>query len=154
MKIISGGQTGADRAGLDAAIKLGLDYGGYIPRGRMTERGPLSFKYKRMTELSSRGYRLRTIRNVLKADATLIFCSGSPSGGTALTLRTARAAEKPCLLVNFRNLDTKGAAQAIKTWIGELKPTILNVAGPRESKSRGMHKKVLAVLLIALSPEQ
>lgn len=76
MKIISGAQTGADRAALDVAIALGLDYGGSLPKGRLTEEGPLDPKYDRMTELDSPSYPKRTLKNVLDSDATLLFTVG------------------------------------------------------------------------------
>ena len=84
MKIISGAQTGADGAGIDAAIALGMEYGGAIPRGRLTEEGPLDPKYDQITELRSSSYPKCTLKNVLDSDATLLFTVGKISGGTAL----------------------------------------------------------------------
>ena len=94
LKIISGGQTGADRAGLDAARELGLDYGGAVPRGRLTEAGPLPAYYDRMEELETSSYPARTEKNVRDADITLIFTRGELSSGTALTLVLARRFRK------------------------------------------------------------
>ena len=84
--IVSGGQTGVDRAALDAARGLGLPYGGHVPRGRRAEDGPLADDYAGMTETASRNPAVRTARNVRDSDATLILCRGAPDGGTALTL--------------------------------------------------------------------
>ena len=80
-KIISGGQTGADRAALDVAIKLGITHGGWIPKGRITEEGPLPEKYQ-MQEMSTESYAARTEQNVIDSDGTLIICRGKPTGGS------------------------------------------------------------------------
>ena len=84
VKVISGGQTGVDRAALDAAIELGLDYGGSVPKGRKAEDGPIDEKYGKLTELGSLDYRVRTQKNVTDSDATLIITMGRFPGGTAL----------------------------------------------------------------------
>jgi len=154
MKIISGGQTGADQGGLEAAAELGLDYGGAVPRGRRTERGPLSPRFARMTELASGDYRERTIRNVLDADATVVFCSGAIRGGTALTIQAARAAGKAHLPVNLAKLDREQAVREIRNWLERARPAVLNVAGPRESKSPGIRRRVREILIEALQPER
>ncbi|MCD6446738.1 MAG: putative molybdenum carrier protein, partial [Candidatus Marinimicrobia bacterium] len=83
-KIISGGQTGADRAGLDAAMELNIPVGGWCPKGRKSEDGPIDNKYP-LQETTSGDYRVRTERNVKESDGTLIFTLGKPTGGTALT---------------------------------------------------------------------
>lgn len=150
MKIISGGQTGADRAGLDAAITLGLDYGGYLPKGRRTERGPLSPKYSRMVELDSESYPHRTLKNVLAADATLLFSVGKASGGTALTLRMAQQNHKPHLHINLKSVPEEKAIRLVWGWLARVNPSVLNIAGSRESKAPGIYRKVYSVLVGAL----
>ena len=88
-KIVSGGQTGVDRAGLEAAIALGLPYGGWVPKGRLAEDGVVPLKYVGMQEHTSSNYAVRTKANVRDSDATLIIAPSLPlSGGTMLTLRT------------------------------------------------------------------
>jgi len=101
LKLISGGQTGADRAALDVAIELGLDYGGAIPKVRIAEDGPLDSKYENMTELDTPDYDARTEKNVLVADATLIFTDGVLGGGSALTIACARKHNKPFLHIDL-----------------------------------------------------
>jgi Circularly permutated YpsA SLOG family len=88
-KIISGGQTGADRAGLDFAIETGLEHGGYVPRGRKAEDGRIDERYN-LIELSNSSYPARTKRNIEKSDGTVIFSLERVlSGGTKLTLELA-----------------------------------------------------------------
>src|SRR5437868_5122145 len=99
-KIVSGGQTGVDRAALDVAIALRIPHGGWCPAGRRAEDGAIPKRY-RMRETASREYRVRTTRNVEDADATLILCEGPPVGGTALTTRVAAERRKPVLIVDL-----------------------------------------------------
>jgi hypothetical protein len=145
-KIISGGQTGADRAALDAAIDSGMDYGGAIPRGRKTEAGPLAAQYKKMTELVSPLYRVRTKHNVLTADGTLIFSYGTPIGGTGLTVKLARDNDRPFLVVDLDKESAASAAALIASWLKKINPAVLNVAGPRESEHPGTYQKVFSIL--------
>lgn len=146
MKIISGGQTGADRAALDVAIALKLDYGGYIPRKRRAENGSLSAKYDRMIELDTVGYPARTRKNVLASDATLLFTIGKMSGGTALTRQIAARAGKPYLHINLKSVPPRKAVELIRNWIAHIQPEVLNIAGPRESNSPGIYHAVYRVL--------
>ncbi len=150
MKIISGGQTGADRAALDVALELGIDYGGSIPKGRLAEDGPIDQKYDRLTELNTEDYDVRTKKNIEDADATLIFTEGTPTGGTALTAYLASEHEKSCLVVDFNEHSNSAAGKLIKVWLQQIRPTILNVAGPRESKTSGIYAKVYTALRNAL----
>ena len=95
-KIVSGGQTGVDRAGLEAAIALGLPYGGWVPKGRLAEDGMVPLKYAGMQEHTSSNYAVRTKANVRDSDATLIIAPSLPlSRGTMLTLRTAERLRRP-----------------------------------------------------------
>ena len=144
--IISGAQTGADRAALDAAIACGLDYGGAIPRGRLAEDGPIDLRYTELTELKSDDYAVRTRRNVLDADATLILCPGIPEGGTALTERIARTLGRPVLVVSIDNETSSTAIARIRAWLDALAPAILNIAGPRESRYPGLYARVRGML--------
>jgi len=147
MKIISGGQTGADRAALDAAIKLGLDYGGHIPHGRLAEDGPVDLeRYPCLTELQEGGYLARTRKNVEDADATVAFTLGGLAGGTKKTVEIAQEFKKPYLHVNLKKVSVADAAEEIIGWFDVIKPRVLNVAGPRESGAPGVYAKVYEVL--------
>ena len=100
-KIVSGGQTGVDRAGLEAAIALGLPYGGWVPKGRLAEDGAVPPRYVGMQEHTSSNYAVRTKANVRDSDATLIIVPSLPlSGGTMLTLR--KFGNRPQRRLNFR----------------------------------------------------
>jgi hypothetical protein len=136
-KIISGGQTGVDRGALDAALDENFFCGGWCPQGRRCEDGTLPLSYP-LIETDSFDYEVRTEFNVRDSDATLIITDVSPSGGTALTLKFAEEYEKPYLLV-YLNEDKK--VEKVFNWINEHKIEILNVAGPRESKSPGVYKQ-------------
>ena len=96
-KIVSGVQTGADQAALDAAIKLGISHGGWIPKGRITEEGTLPDKYH-LQEMPSGSYEKRTEQNVLDSDGTVIISRGKLTGGSALTQKLAKKHIRPCLL--------------------------------------------------------
>lgn len=142
-RIISGGQTGADRGGLDAAISLGLDHGGTCPAGRRSEDGPIPDRYVQVEHWSS-GYPPRTKQNVLDADATLILTMGRHvTGGTRLTAKLAQESGRPWLAVN---LESPQAVDNLLTWLRELDPVVLNVAGSRESKYPGIQRTVAAFL--------
>jgi hypothetical protein len=141
-RVVSGGQTGVDRAALDVAIELGLDHGGWCPAGRRAEDGPIDERY-RLKETDSAEYAVRTERNVLDSDATLIICPGEPTGGTVLTRRLARRHAKPVLVVSPT---VGGAAQAARKWLIDGAVEVLNVAGPRESSSPGFGKLARAFL--------
>src|SRR5437870_10377236 len=94
-KIISGGQTGVDRAALDVALELGLPCGGWCPRGRRAEDGPIPERYP-LQEMKSPAYPPRTARNVRDSDGTVILTRGQPDRGTALTIELAERYRKPC----------------------------------------------------------
>ncbi len=133
-KIVSGGQSGVDRGALDAAIAAGFPHGGWCPRGRLAEDGPIDRRYQ-LTETESAQYAVRTERNVLDSDATLILSAGVLSGGTLLTQQLAQQHDKPLLVVDLKlPLDVQQARQ----FVGEHDVRVLNVAGPRESSSPGI----------------
>lgn len=146
IKIISGGQTGVDRAALDAARALGLDYGGAVPQGRLTEDGRLDDRYAHMTELSTNSYPARTEVNVVDADATLIVNRGVLEGGTALTIEYARKHTKPYLHIDINRTSENEVVRIVKEWLEKTKPSVLNVAGPRESKAQGIYDSVYGIL--------
>ncbi len=152
MKIISGGQTGVDRAALDVARGLGLDYGGFIPRGRKAEDGPIDPAYDRLTELDSDLYRVRTEKNVIEGDATLVLTRGAPTEGTAYTVACAEKHRRPYLVIDMEAGDDRGIVEAVQGWLGSVRPSVLNVAGPRESKSPGIYGQTRRLLHSILSP--
>ena len=143
-KIVSGGQTGVDRGGLEAAISLGLPYGGWIPKGRLAEDGSVPLKYVGMQEHSSSNYAVRTKANVRDSDATLIIAPALPlSRGTLLTLRTAERLGRPH---HVACLEAANAMDEAVRWLQSFqqieRPFVLNVAGPRESKEPGLEAAV------------
>jgi len=154
VRVISGGQTGVDRAALDAAIELDLDYGGSVPKGRKAEDGPIDEKYGKLTELGSLSYRVRTQRNVTDSDATLIITRGRFSGGTALTARLASAQHKPYLIVDLKKMDEAQALDEATAWLNLVRPGALNVAGPRESEVPGIYGAAYRFLRLLLSKER
>ncbi len=147
-KVVSGGQTGVDRAGLDVAAELGLERGGWCPRGRRAEDGAVPDAYP-LSETPSPGYPERTAWNVRDSDGTLVLTRGRPRGGTALTVSLARRAGRPVLVVN---LDRPGIP-AVRAWLAENRIAVLNVAGPRESEAPGVHDEAAALLRGALQGE-
>jgi hypothetical protein len=151
MKVISGGQTGVDRAALDAAIELGVGYGGSVPKGRKAEDGPIQEKYGNLRELSSESYKTRTEKNVIDADATLILALGPLRGGTALTARIAAFNRKPCLTADLQEKDEDEALREVAEWLTRVRPLVLNIAGPRESEKPGIYALALRFLRRVLS---
>jgi len=145
MKIISGGQTGADLAALDAAIQLGLPHGGWLPRGRKTEAGPLPQSY-RLKALHSAKYRDRTQKNIQESDGTLIVSFGPLSGGSALTEALAIRYNRPCLHLDLTLMDQPMAVTTIKKWLDEYRIETLNVAGPRASGEPRIYRAVFDLL--------
>ncbi|MGD0251653.1 MAG: putative molybdenum carrier protein [Verrucomicrobiota bacterium] len=145
MKIVSGGQTGVDRAALDFAIWRGYEHGGWCPRGRLAEDGAIPLIY-RLRETDSADYDERTEKNVMDSDATLIVARARKlSGGTAFTKTCAEQHDRPALVVCERDGVSKSAA-ALSKFLKRNKIRALNVAGPRESQAPGIGKFVVALL--------
>ena len=115
-KIISGGQTGADRAALDVALKLDISHGGWIPKGRITEEGALPEQYQ-MQEMLTESYADRTEKNVIDSDGTLIICRGRPTGGSDYTREMALKHKKQLLHVDLNQTSSFDAASLISSWI-------------------------------------
>ena len=143
-KIISGGQTGSDRAGLDAAIELGIPYGGWLPMGRKAEDGSVPARYTEMKELTRDGYPKRTEMNVIDSDGTVVFSHGRLSGGSALTRRLAGKHGKPFLYVDL-DIEVDHVA-VVHHWIIENDIRVLNVAGSREAKDPGIYDVVKGIV--------
>jgi hypothetical protein len=144
-KIISGGQTGADQGALDAAIKLGIPHGGWIPKGRLTEKGPLPDKYD-LTEMPDTSYALRTEQNVIDSDGTLIISHGELSEGSDYTRKMAIKHHRPWLHINLNKTPAFKATNLISSWIKENTIEILNVAGSRESKDNLIYQDVSKII--------
>ena len=144
IKIISGGQTGVDRAALDVAIKLGLEYGGFCPKGRLAEDGVILDKYN-LTELSSSQYLMRTFENVQASDGTLIIHQGTVSGGTLKTKDYCQMINKSFFEVNLLE-DLEKIPLNFDTWIKENHIIIMNIAGPRESAASIYNRTLLLIM--------
>lgn len=168
LKLISGGQTGVDRAALDVAIELALPHGGWCPRGRLAEDGPLSLHY-RLVETRSPRYSVRTRLNVRDSDGTLILYRGAITGGTRLTRQIARQLSRPCICGDLgtqrtthsqlpsphdETLHDEMLQDEIARWLARHNIRCLNVAGPRESTSPGIYQQAYRLLRGVLSTWQ
>jgi hypothetical protein len=141
-RIISGGQTGVDRAALDFAIASGLAHGGYCPKGRRSESGRIADTYN-LTECASPDYPMRTALNVQHSDGTLILTRGPPEGGTRMTVDLCLERDKPRFIVDLQH---RLKTAAFAAWVAEHNIRTLNVAGPRESKQPGISGQTKAAL--------
>ena len=141
-QIVSGGQSGVDRAALDFAMESGIAHGGWCPLGRVAEDGTIGQRYQ-LRETDSRDYAVRTERNVIDSTATLIIHRGTLTGGTLLTARLAKKWKKPTL-----KLDVQGMVfpESFQDWLVQNEITVLNVAGPRESSQPGIYQEALEIL--------
>jgi len=142
LRIVSGGQTGVDRAALDVALELGLPCGGWCPCGRKAEDGPIDERYP-LEETESAKYDVRTRRNVRDSDGTLVLTIGEPVGGTALTVAVAERNGKPVLVLD---LEIQPVPEHVREWIELHGIRTLNVAGPRESTTPGIGELAAAFL--------
>lgn len=163
-KIVSGGQTGVDRAALDAAIFLEIEHGGYCPAGRRAEDGPIPPIY-RLSETEKRSYSVRTELNVVNSDATLILYREQMTGGTELTFKLTKKHKRPCFTVNLSSLEfdnsltdaskqtddgflnRRSLKEQVVLWIQSENVGVLNVAGPRESTSPTITKAAESFLI-------
>jgi hypothetical protein len=144
-KIISGGQTGADRAALDFAIDNDIPHGGWVPKGRLAEDGVISNRYD-VVETDSPDYTVRTEKNVMDSDGTLIMSHGALTGGSALTKALARKHKRPCLHIDLDGVPEFEAAFEITGWITQHGVETLNVAGSRASKDPGIYHATMNIL--------
>jgi hypothetical protein len=147
IKIVSGGQTGVDRAALDVAMELGLECGGWCPKGRLAEDGVIPHHYP-LRETKTASSAERTGKNVEDSDGTLIITRGEPTGGTALTVRIAEELQKPLLVLD---LDSDPSSLAVREWISVHNIQTLNVAGPRASGCDGIYADAAVFLREVLS---
>lgn len=135
LKIVSGGQTGVDRAALDVALEAGVLCGGWCPDGRRAEDGRIDLRYP-LRETPAGAYEQRTEWNVRDSEGTLILHRGRLQGGTALTQELTQRLGRPVLAVD---LSTDPDPAAVSDWIRTQAISVLNVAGPRESGAPGVH---------------
>lgn len=143
-KIISGGQTGVDRAALDWAISRVIDHGGWCPRGRLAQDGCLPSRYLLRETLSS-GYSQRTRLNIEEADATLLVHFGPLMGGSELTQRLAFKLAKPLALFDASQ-PWSGQIVSMQTWLSSNSSHVLNIAGPSAQRHPGIYETTLKVL--------
>jgi hypothetical protein len=132
LTIVYGGQTGVDRAALDAALSARAPCGGWCPAGRIAEDGPIPARYP-LTEMPSADYLARTRKNVEDSDATLIITFGVPSGGTRRTIEFCTKLKKPRLIINGAAVTVDAAALQALEFVKGRGVRRLNVAGPRAS---------------------
>jgi hypothetical protein len=144
-KIVSGGQTGVDQAALDAAIKLGIPHGGWVPKGRKTENGPLPKKYN-MQEMPNSNYSDRTEQNVLDSEGTLIISRGRLTDGSEYTRKMAMKHNRPWLHIDLSKKPKFHASTIVISWIDENRVEVLNVAGPRASKDPELYLDALNII--------
>jgi len=144
-KIISGGQTGVDRAALDVAIQLGIPHGGWVPKGRMTEDGSLPETYA-LKETPTAVYAERTEKNVVNSDGTLIISRGELTGGSEYTREMALKHGRPWLHVDLNRTAAFHAALAIVEWLAGHDIRVLNVAGPRASRDPDIYRDTAGLL--------
>jgi hypothetical protein len=149
-KIVSGGQAGADRAALDVALERGLEIGGWVPKGRLAEDGPISQRYEGLVETESSDPSVRTALNVRDSDATLIVSHGPLCGGSLLTLNEARTQARPVFHLDLTVLAHREALDQICDWLRRISPQTLNVAGPRGSHDPAIYRSVSELLRVVL----
>jgi hypothetical protein len=146
LSVVSGGQSGVDRAALDAALSLEIPVGGWCPKGRSAEDGPLPGRYP-LRETESPDPDVRTAANVHDSDATLVVIATASDAGTDRTVEAAQRAAKPCL-VDLAN-EPSALAEAL-AWLDVVRPCVLNIAVPRESSAPGIYARAAPFLLDVL----
>ena len=149
-RVISGAQTGADRAALDVALELGIESGGWVPRGRLDENGRIPDRYTGLRETASAEWNQRTEANVREGDGTLILSRGPLTGGSLFTEETAKRLRRPCLHLDLDRSPPADAASVAREWIEQYEIAVLNVAGPRASKDPEIHALASRVLRLLL----
>jgi len=142
-RIVSGGQTGVDRAALDVALSRGVPCGGWCPKGRLAEDGRIPLSYP-LRETPSPTYEERTTWNVRDSDGTLVLTWGPPSEGTAFTVALAREIGRPYLVIDLA--ENGGTPEQAAEWVQQNHIAVLNVAGPRASKSPQIYEHAVAFL--------
>lgn len=149
-KVMSGGQTGVDRAALDVALANDIACGGWCPKGRMAEDGPLDARYP-LVETTAPSPTQRTEWNVRDADGTLIITWGPPTGGTFRTAAVAKRMKKAVLTIDMTQNPT---VETVVEWIAKHNIHVLNIAGPRASEVQNAYEDSKAFLLKLLVEEE
>ena len=150
LKIISGGQTGADRGALEAAIQTGVPHGGHCPKGRLSEDGGVPMRYN-LTETKSADYPERTRLNVLNSDGTVVICLKAKLGrGTELTVEICQELGKPYLVLASAESPAEKAAK-VRDFVEKHGIKVLNVAGSRESKQPGLFRHTREAIQMVLA---
>jgi hypothetical protein len=151
-RIVSGAQTGVDRAALDVAIRLGYDCGGWVPKGRLDENGVIPAVYPNLLEADDANPEIRTGLNVRDSDGTIIFSDGPLYGGAAYTKAKVEALGKPGLHIDLERVTAFDAVRQLRRWIRHARPRVLNVAGPRASEDPEIYGKTRLILESLLTP--
>lgn len=140
-KIISGGQTGADRAAFDFALENNIEIGGFIPKNRIAEDGEIPLKYKNLTETETEDFAERTELNVQNSDATLILSHGKLAGGSLLTKEFAEKYHKLFLHIDFSEIEPEKAVERVESGLSTINCENLNIAGSRKSEDTKIYEK-------------
>ena len=149
MKVVSGGQTGVDRAALDWALSHDIDHGGWCPKGRLASDGRIALHYL-LRETESAGYRQRTKCNVQDSDATLIVNMAQLDGGTLQTVEFAKRLKKPHLVIQLDLEPLEVLAVQVNNWLCQGRHEVVNIAGPREEKRPGISALTISLLNLSL----
>ena len=153
IKLVSGGQTGIDRAMLDFCLDAGIPCGGWCPAGRKAEDGPIPDRYP-VKELARASYNHRTAANVMDSDATVILFSGEMTGGTLKSFEFVLKEHKPFLLLDLSVLDVSEAAARLRRFLERFSPPVLNFSGPRSSQWPEGYATCYSILQLVFSPEK
>jgi hypothetical protein len=145
-KIISGGQTGVDRAAMDFAHACGIETGGFVPKDRTAEDGKVPDHYTGLTETESADPAERTELNVINSDATLIISRGALAGGSELTAEFAKRHGKPFLHIDLNLVRPTAVKSVMNNWIASISCSVLNVAGPRASEDPEIYNLTREIL--------
>lgn len=149
-KIVSGGQTGVDRAALDVAMRLGIAHGGWVPKGRLAEDGTVPSHYQ-LQEMPTDEYKARTEQNVMDSDGTLLISRGSPTGGTDYTRRMALKHGRHLLHIDLAlGQKMSDAGSLVASWVEMNHIETLNVAGPRASNDPVIYMDAVNIMTHAL----
>ncbi len=151
--LITGGQTGIDRAMLDFCLDHGISCGGWCPADRKAEDGVIPDRYP-VKELPAPSYNKRTAANVKESDATVIIFYGEMIGGTLKSFEFVRKEEKPFLLLDLSVIDAEKAAGRLRAFLDRFQPLTLNFSGPRQSDWKEGYQYCYSILTLMLSKKE